>query len=449
MPELRTRKPTGRAPFPFVLVEGAAFSGKGWSWAQLSASDRVGRTVAIVTGERDGDEYAARFGRNYELAVHDGTYASILEQVRAACDHLEYDDQGRPPVVAIDSATNLWSLLKNEAQLKAYRRAVKNAEQWNKPKPSDIEECQIHMDLWNWVKSRWRRIIDPLMHFDGISVVTARGREVAEVDGRTPTGDSKWKVDAHKSLPYDVDVHIRTLEPRKAMLCGARSVKNEIGPDTKKKLPADWSLEWLIWEVLECDAGGANYTPMSADPDDEAAGGTEPDYSGSHSWKVEWNGIVELCAETSESLQDKFERAMAAFVGVERPQAIEPGNLRRLKRRLENADDVEGAMRRMVKSQLGDDAENDDAPTDYSDQGDWTQHRERIRSLSAAFGYRGVFLDALHARWGVDTLDHVPAEKLEKVADELEDYDDQGDEILLEYMDRQIDRHLEGGEAAE
>ena len=42
MAGLKTRKPTGRVPWPCILLEGEEKSGKSWALAQFSTSDRIG-----------------------------------------------------------------------------------------------------------------------------------------------------------------------------------------------------------------------------------------------------------------------------------------------------------------------------------------------------------------------------------------------------------------------
>ena len=80
MDGLKTRKPTGRVPWPCILLEGEEKAGKSWALAQLSTSDRIGALYWIDLNEGAGDEYSkvhcmsillpvvvnlSRFGRSY------------------------------------------------------------------------------------------------------------------------------------------------------------------------------------------------------------------------------------------------------------------------------------------------------------------------------------------------------------------------------------------------
>ena len=80
---LKTRKPTGRVPWPCILLEGEEKSGKSWALAQFSASDKIGTLYWIDLNEGAGDEYGAIPGANYQIIEHDGSYASVLAAVQA------------------------------------------------------------------------------------------------------------------------------------------------------------------------------------------------------------------------------------------------------------------------------------------------------------------------------------------------------------------------------
>src|SRR3954464_3328078 len=100
MDGLKTRKPTGRVPWPCVLLEGEEKAGKSWALAQFSASDRIGALYWIDLNEGAGDEYGAIPGANYQLIEHDGSYAQVLAAVQAVkAEARRATDAGEPPVV--------------------------------------------------------------------------------------------------------------------------------------------------------------------------------------------------------------------------------------------------------------------------------------------------------------------------------------------------------------
>jgi len=253
----RTRKPTGRVPWPLVLVEGAEKSGKSWACAQLSASPKVGTTYWIDLGEGAADEYGAIPGARYEIIVHDGSWANIvgeIDEVRQVA--AEEAAAGRPPVVlVIDSMTAEWDLLKDVADAKARTRLKTKG----RAVPQG-EEVKISMDLWNDVGARHRRLMTTLMTFPGIVVMTARGRDVAALDdsGKPIEGRKDYKVEGHKNLAFDASAWVRLSRDHAPLVVGCRSVHAGIRPGVDRPRPApSFTLEWLIFDVLKCDPSTA------------------------------------------------------------------------------------------------------------------------------------------------------------------------------------------------
>jgi hypothetical protein len=107
MTALKTRTPTGRVPWPLVLVEGPEKSGKSFGIAVLSASEKVGQTYWLDLGEGSADEYGAVEGARYLVVKHDGKWATIYGAVEAVyAEAQRANEAGEPPVVlAIDSMT--------------------------------------------------------------------------------------------------------------------------------------------------------------------------------------------------------------------------------------------------------------------------------------------------------------------------------------------------------
>lgn len=256
MSKLRTRKPTGVAPFPFILIEGEEKSGKSWAAAEFSASDKVGRTLWIDMGEGSGDEYGAIPGARYEIVEHDGSWVDLLGQIEAAREVAQAAlDAGEPPVVlVIDSITAVWDLLKDWAGQRA--RNSRSGRQKLAADPN--AEIDIPMNLWNDANKRWRRFMTMLMTFPGIVVATAKGKEVAALDpnGRPIPGAKEYRVEGQKNLAFDATVWVRMSREHAPMVVAARSVHAGIRPGVDRPKPApDFSLEWLVFEVLRCTPG--------------------------------------------------------------------------------------------------------------------------------------------------------------------------------------------------
>lgn len=239
--ELRTRRPTGKPPWPMILLAGVEKSGKSWAAAELSASDLVDRTLWVEIGEGAVDQYGALPGARYEIALHDGTYRGIGNAIWAATRQPR--PNGKPHAIVLDSVTNLWDMLADEAQGIANERARRAAAQKNRPAPTG--DRTITVDLWNNAKKRWGRIIDMLRTYDGPVILTSRLELVTVMNGSEPTTEKTWKVRAEKNLPYEVDAVVRFTAPRSAELTGVRSVRLCLDPGECRPLPG-FTLDGLL-----------------------------------------------------------------------------------------------------------------------------------------------------------------------------------------------------------
>src|SRR4051794_25416162 len=264
MAGLKTRKPTGRVPWPCVLLEGEEKAGKSWALAEFSSSERIGALYWIDLNEGAGDEYGAIPGANYQLIEHDGSYAAVLAAVQAVkAEARRAADAGEPPVVlGIDTGSAIWDGLKDWASA----RAATSARNRELLKRDPNAEIVISQNLWNDAGARWRKLQTELLTFPGIVVVTARGKEVTEVDanGRPIEGQKTWSVQTHREFPYAASVWVRLRRGRRPLIIGARSVHVGIKPndDPAKEVTApaanDRLLEWLVFDALKCDPGTAH-----------------------------------------------------------------------------------------------------------------------------------------------------------------------------------------------
>jgi hypothetical protein len=266
---LKTRKPTGIVPWPLILLEGGEKTGKSYACALLSASEKVGRTLWLDWGEGAADEYGAIPGARYEVIEHDGTWPSIFAQIQAAKAEaqLAKEHGDRPLILVIDSITCEWEFLKDWASDRA-RSTDSNRKKLERDPNAEIN---VTMNFWNDAAERHRKLMTVLMTFPGIVVITARGGEVAVVENGKPVeGKKSYRVDGHKSLAYDASCWVRLSRDGRPAVVGARSVHTGIRPgiDPVQTLDADWSLEWLIFEALQCDPAKARVRDL-AEPDTE------------------------------------------------------------------------------------------------------------------------------------------------------------------------------------
>jgi hypothetical protein len=212
---IQTRKPTGLPPWPIILLAGREKSGKSYAAAVASSSPLVGRTLWVGIGEDDPDEYGQVPGADFDIVVHNGTFDGILRAVKDAAAEPPVD--GKPNLLVLDSMTNLWNLCVDNVQAIANQRSS-GSRGANGEKP-------ISPDLWNAAAANWAKVMDAVRAHRGPSLLTARLDEVMVMEDGKPTKQKQMKVQAHKTLPYDVGVVVELHERGHALIKGVRSVK--------------------------------------------------------------------------------------------------------------------------------------------------------------------------------------------------------------------------------
>lgn len=245
----RTRKPTGKASWPLVLLAGREKCGKSFTASKFSGSDLIDRTFYIEIGEGSADQYGAIPGARYEIVEHDGSWADILAAVEWATE--QPTPNGKPHAIVLDSMTELWGLLADEQESVAKAR----------------KKDTITVDQWNAAKKRWRKVIDAARKNKGPAIFTARYNEVTVMRNGKPTSEKEWKVDAEKNLAYEVDAIITWKQPREAFVNGIRTVKFDVpAGGFSPKDPANFELD-KFFRSLDIDGADRVYIPRKEDPD--------------------------------------------------------------------------------------------------------------------------------------------------------------------------------------
>lgn len=250
---LKTRKPTGKASWPLVLLAGEAKTGKTWAAAEFTGDKRVGRSFWIDLGEGCADEYGAVPGADYEIIEHDGTWIDIIDQVTAVRDFArEQLAKGEKPVsLTIDSMTAEWAMLSLWTDTRA-RRSKSNSARLEKDPDAEID---ISSNYWNDANSRHNKLMNLLKTFPGVVVMTALETEKTQFDagGRPkPNAPKVAKPDAQKRLGADSTVWIRLSQENAPTVVGLRSVKYTIRPGVDKPVTIkDFSLASLLFDKLE------------------------------------------------------------------------------------------------------------------------------------------------------------------------------------------------------
>lgn len=258
------RRPTGVAPWPFILLEGEDKSGRTTTAALLSASEKVGRMFWIDIQEGSADEYGALPGVDYIVATHDGSDQQILQRVREAKTSAAGVPTGDPPtVLTIDNMSDFWGGIKDWLTGRATRS---NA---NQRLLAHDPNAAVHVpnNLWNEGAARHDRLMKELLSFPGIVVVIARGKQVAEIgpEGNPIQGSYSWKVEGHKTLQERASVWIRMHREHPPQMIACRSATSGVMPGRQqpRRLPDPVDseqplLEHVIFDVLRCDPGSAH-----------------------------------------------------------------------------------------------------------------------------------------------------------------------------------------------
>ncbi len=256
---LATRKPTGKPPWPILTLAGREKAGKTWAALTASASPLIGRTLYIGIGEDDPDEYALISGADFDIVVHDGTYPGILNAVQEAVNE---PHGALPTLIVVDSMTRLWNLIGDNMQAIANKRA--------KGRRNPNGDFTISADLWNVAASQWTDIMDALRTHKGPVILTARLDSVAVMENGSPTSQKEWKIQGHKSLPFDSSAIVEMRERGQFLLTGARSARIQL--DKPRPVP-NFTVDWL-WAELGLADGTGERTHATVHADQS---GAEPD----------------------------------------------------------------------------------------------------------------------------------------------------------------------------
>ncbi len=313
MSALQTRKPTGLPSWPILLLAGREKAGKSWAAVSASASSLVGRTLYIGIGEDDPDEYSIIPGADFEIVVHDGTFPGILAAVRAAVAEPTGE---KPTLIIVDSMTRLWNLIGDNMQAIANRRA--------KGRKNAAGDFTISMDLWNVAADQWSSVMDALRVHQGPVILTARLDPVAVMENGQPTSQKEWKIQGHKSLPFDATAIIEMRERGQFLITGVKSARVQLD---KPKLFPEFTVDRL-WAELGVADGTADRTHATVQADRD---GTEPVAPrqeapapapvASHDWAAEIMPVRDLDALKAVHQRATQAKELGLTVGAEHKQS--------------------------------------------------------------------------------------------------------------------------------
>lgn len=260
---LTTRKPTGMAGWPNLLVEGKEGSGKTYASLSLSADPRIGAAFIVEVGERRADEYAAL--GEFDIVDHDGSLPGVVYAIQDVLDVPPKD--GRPNLLVIDSATALWDLCKNEAE-----RIAKHSKSAQRRLAEDPDaEIEVGHQAWNKATDRWWwSWLNQLRSWPGVALLTARADEVAKfADGKPVANQTEYRVDVQKGTPYALDGTVRMRLGKPPLVTTAKSLLFQV-PTSGLELPAENPLAFCVFhmygagETVELDEKAAKRALLHA-----------------------------------------------------------------------------------------------------------------------------------------------------------------------------------------
>lgn len=230
--EFRTRRPTGVQSAPVILLAGIAGAGKTWSAVEMSAMESIDRCFFIEIGEGVADVYGKIPDADFEIIEHDGSIGQIRHMIQLAAQ--QPAAEGKHNALIIDSLTEIWDLIKDDAQAAMMQRVQRKGRKLNgaEPKPD--------MDLWNRAAETSDGIMRQLMDFPGPVVATARLDEVTSMgdDGKPVRGGAKeWKIQVQKKVPFRVSAIVEARAPRQWTLTKIVTVSENLRLEEGQEKP--------------------------------------------------------------------------------------------------------------------------------------------------------------------------------------------------------------------
>lgn len=162
------RKPTGKSPWPVMLLVGGPQAPTARAAAEASASDLIDRTLWLSWGERTPDALGATPAARFEIVEHDGTLDDFEDALQAALA-VERAKGGKPHLIVVDGISQLADAVRDWAR-----------------------EAAAGPSYWYAVGERWRRIFTALRGHGGPVLLIGRA------DGDAVAGV--------RDLGFDVDV---------------------------------------------------------------------------------------------------------------------------------------------------------------------------------------------------------------------------------------------------
>lgn len=242
---LRTRRPTGAASWPRVLLSGEEGTEAAWLAAEFTGDERLATTYWLeIEPGSTGDVYAAAPGASYELLDHDGTWEDIYAQLDAAW-HVarEAAEEGLPTALVVNSMSGVWSMLSRLADQRARRRTAADLT-WRgldgTPAYSSDVEVEIKADLWTLIGRRHDQFMGKILTWPGPVILTAREKRGT---------DGKWQLKAQDQFAFQVNAWIRLARGEQPEIVSLLSPQRyRLSSTQRRALRAKFTLSTLVWD---------------------------------------------------------------------------------------------------------------------------------------------------------------------------------------------------------
>lgn len=265
MAGLRTRRPDKTATWhQRVLLSGEPGAGAEWEAARLTADSRLAGTYWLEAGQdANADLYAQLPGADFDIIVHDGSWADMYEQVCAAWDEAHSVAEGGFPVALIvTSMSGVHAMFNDTADRRARRQhATALTSHGLDPAAAFSSEVhvEVHPDLWKLMARRHGQLMSKILTWPGPVIMTAR---------ETRTADGHWNLRGPDQLGFDATSWIRLTRDDLPEIVSLNTTRHySLTRSERAALRPKYSLSTLIWDWSGCDARTKAPAPRTFDAD--------------------------------------------------------------------------------------------------------------------------------------------------------------------------------------
>lgn len=265
MVESRTRRPDKTATWHVrALLTGEPGTHAEWMAAEITGDARLAGTFWLEAGQDvNADLYAQLPGADFDVIVHDGTWADMYEQVCAAWDTAHAVAEGGFPVaLIITSMSGVHAMFNDTADRRARRQtATALTSRGLDPAAAFSSEVhvEVHPDLWKLMQRRYGQLMGKILTWPGPVIMTAR---------ETRAADGSWQLRGSDQLGFDVTAWIRLTRDDHPEIVSLNTAHHySLTRSQRAVLRPEFTLPKLIWDWAGCDSNTKAPVPRTFDAD--------------------------------------------------------------------------------------------------------------------------------------------------------------------------------------